>query len=139
MLIHTHANVFDRRVRWLLIGGVGLLVALLTTRRIVLPTVGLLTQFFLFSPLVRATLMVRLLSPALIFVLAGGGMWVLLRLAESLCSLQRQRTLPERRDAEPCPWWQQGPSTVGLESVTSELVWGSQMKLLFHFRHQGLM
>ncbi len=74
------------RTRYFIAGTVGILIALLTLFRISLPATRMLTQFFQFSPLVRAILLVKLLSPLLSFCLVSGWIIALLWLAELLRS-----------------------------------------------------
>ncbi|WP_220199778.1 hypothetical protein [Ktedonospora formicarum] len=55
-----------------LAGTAGLLCAVLTLLRISLPTAPLFSQFAQFSPVDRAILLIKLLSPLFLFFLAGG-------------------------------------------------------------------
>jgi hypothetical protein len=85
---YQHIGMYHRLI---IAGIVGLLIAILTTIRIFLPTLGLLAQFLLFSPLARTAIIVKLLSPAISFVLAGGWVWVLLFLGERWLSIPKRR------------------------------------------------
>jgi hypothetical protein len=79
------------RARLILAGAVGLLFALFTVIWICLPSLKLFAQYSQYSPLVRAAIIVKLLSPLLSFGLAGGWTWVLFLLYEWLLSYQSKR------------------------------------------------
>jgi hypothetical protein len=87
---HQHIAIHPQ-TRLIIAGIVGLLIAILVTIRIFLPTLGLIAQFPLFSPLIRAAIIIKLLSPLLSFLLAAGWVWVLLLLGEQFLSLRENR------------------------------------------------
>jgi hypothetical protein len=92
---HQHI-VIHPRTRLLIAGSVGLLIAAVVTDRIWVPTLGLLAQFSQFLPFVRAAIIIKLLSPLLSFLLAGGWSWVLLLLYERLLAFQQRRESTSR-------------------------------------------
>lgn len=80
---HTH---IAPRTRRLVAGSVGGFIALLAFLKILLPTLAVLPLFPQFSPLMRAALLAKVLSPLLSFFLAAGWVWMLLSAAEWLLS-----------------------------------------------------
>jgi hypothetical protein len=102
MLADHHDRVIHPRTRLIIAGVVGLLMALVVTVRIALPSLDLLAQFSQFSLLVRVVIMVKLLSPLLCFWLVGGWVWLLLLIGEMLLTLWERResarhVMPEER------------------------------------------
>jgi hypothetical protein len=83
---HQHSSALHPRTRLIIAGMVGVLIAVLAIWKIWLPTLGLLAQFSQFSPLERAAITIKLLSPLLSFFLASGWSWVLLLIGEWLVS-----------------------------------------------------
>jgi hypothetical protein len=79
-------TVLPRWVRLLVAGCVGLLMALLATTRIMIPLLGEVAQFSLFSPFMRAVFLIKILSPLLSFFLASGWAWVFLVGGERMIS-----------------------------------------------------
>ena len=79
-------TVLAPRVRLLAAGCVGLLMALLATTRIMIPLLGEVAQFSLFSPFMRAVFLIKILSPVLSFFLASGWAWVFLVGGERMIS-----------------------------------------------------
>ncbi|GHO82350.1 hypothetical protein [Dictyobacter formicarum] len=75
-------NSMHARTYLIIAGMVGLLMAIVVTVRLSLPTMPLLGQLSQFSLPIRTAIIARLLSPLLSFVLIGGWIWVLLSLGE---------------------------------------------------------
>jgi hypothetical protein len=75
-------HLYNHRTYLLIAGTVGLIIAAIVTARIWIPTLGLLAQFSQFSPLARAAIVIRLLSPVTSFLLVTGWIWTLLRCME---------------------------------------------------------
>ncbi len=79
----------ERKKHLIIAGMVGLLMAILVTVRIWIPSLSLLSQLSQFSPLVRAAILVKMVSPLLSFLLTAGWMWILLLLGEQWLSSRR--------------------------------------------------
>lgn len=94
---HQQPKKLPPQVSLIIIGGVGLLFSIAATTQLFLPTLGTLPQFSSFSPLARLVVIIKLLSPLLSFLLAGGWVWLLLQLSAWWLSLQRDRTPKDRR------------------------------------------
>ncbi|GCE15047.1 hypothetical protein [Tengunoibacter tsumagoiensis] len=77
------------RTRLIVACSVGMLIAILVTIRIWLPSLSLLDQLSQFSPLVRTAIIVKILSPLLSFLLAAGWVWVFLLIGELWLSLRK--------------------------------------------------
>jgi hypothetical protein len=121
-MVEHQQSTLHPRTRLLLVGVVGLLVAVIAFLRIFLPTLGLLAQFASFAPLERLAIIIKLLSPFLSFGLAAAWTWVLLFFAEQALSLwnskaKASRHVPVRQERQPQVVRMQTPFQ---ESVASE-------------------
>jgi hypothetical protein len=90
-------TVLPRWVRLLVVGCVGLLMALLATTRIMVPLLGDVAQFALFSPFMRAVFLIKILSPLVSFFLAGGWAWIFLLAGEQMILSWRGTLLSSHR------------------------------------------
>jgi hypothetical protein len=88
-------QLYNRRRRLLIANIVGLLITTIVMVRIWAPTLGMLLQLHQFSPLARAEIAVRLLSPMISFLLVTGWVWILLQSAEWFCPLLSSRRMKQ--------------------------------------------
>src|SRR5437660_2524558 len=86
---------FPGQLYLIITGGVGLLFSVLATMQLFWPTLGILAQFPLLSPLARLVVIIKLLSPLLSFLLVAGWVWILLQVAQWVHAFQGQN--PERK------------------------------------------
>ena len=94
--MHQYKKIHPQ-TRLIIAGTIGFLIAVLATVRIWFPTLLLLDQFSQFSPLLRAVILVKLFSPLLSFLLAGGWAWILLLLGERLLLVEESMENTNRR------------------------------------------
>ncbi len=100
--MHAHHEKRRRRqeIARLAALALGFMSGLLALLFIVLPTSKLLSQWSLYAPLARISILVKLLSPLLCFALVIGWAWVLLALWESLRKSQQDKAPPPLSEPE---------------------------------------
>ncbi|BCL83555.1 hypothetical protein ccbrp13_60200 [Ktedonobacteria bacterium brp13] len=127
-------RIIHPQTRLIIAGAIGFLIAILATVRIWIPALSLLGHLSQFSPLVRADIIIKFLSPLLSFVLAGGWAWVLLFLGERLILGGRKHNtddvVPSRKlnfqgtnQQEPQPPSSFAPAVTPQEGTTT---WGTR-------------
>jgi hypothetical protein len=97
MLAHSRGTRLRTRFARLIAGAIGFVGCLLALLLVAFPASKFLTQFAVYSPIERISIVVKLLSPLLCFVLVGGWAWVLLSIGDSVLSRREMdaRGLPQ--------------------------------------------